>query len=76
MRLPKIAAVAMVVLAAFWAAMPLDLAAAADGDQYVGTWKGTWEGGGGGGRFDMTSFARQRRKARGLGLGRHRHGRL
>jgi hypothetical protein len=27
---------------------------AADGDQYVGAWKGTWEGGGAGGRFDLT----------------------
>jgi hypothetical protein len=32
-------------------------ALAADGDQYVGTWKGTWEGAGAGGRFDLT-FAR------------------
>jgi hypothetical protein len=34
--------------------MQLDRAVAADGDQYLGTWKGTWEGGGGTGRFDMT----------------------
>ena len=54
MRLTRIAAVALMVLAAVWAVMPVNLAAAADGDQYLGTWKGTWEGGGGGGRFDMT----------------------
>jgi hypothetical protein len=30
------------------------VAAAADGDQYIGTWKGTWEGAGAGGRFDLT----------------------
>jgi hypothetical protein len=54
MRNLRIAGAAMVVLAAVCAAVPLKLAAAADGDQYVGTWKGTWEGGGGSGRFDMT----------------------
>lgn len=26
----------------------------AGGEQYVGTWSGTWEGGGGSGRFDLT----------------------
>jgi hypothetical protein len=30
------------------------VATAADGDQYIGTWKGTWEGAGAGGRFDLT----------------------
>jgi hypothetical protein len=54
MRLARIAGVALVVLAAVWAAIPLEIAAAADGDQFIGTWKGTWEGGGGSGRFDMT----------------------
>jgi hypothetical protein len=54
MRLARIAGVALIALAAIWAAsMPLHFAAAADGDQYLGTWKGTWEGGGGSGRFDM-----------------------
>jgi len=54
MRAARIAGVALVVLAAAWAAIPLRSAAAADGDQYIGTWKGTWEGAGGSGRFDMT----------------------
>jgi hypothetical protein len=54
MRIQRFAAIALVVLASLGAAMQLDLAAAADGDQYLGTWKGTWEGGGGTGRFDMT----------------------
>ena len=56
MRLQKVAIVAL-MLAGMWAALQLGVAAAADGDQYVGTWKGTWEGAGAGGRFDMT-FAR------------------
>ena len=56
MRLQKVAIVAL-MLAGMWAALQLGVAAAAEGDQYVGTWKGTWEGAGAGGRFDMT-FAR------------------
>jgi hypothetical protein len=32
----------------------LVLAADSDAKQYVGTWKGTWEGGGASGRFDLT----------------------
>jgi hypothetical protein len=57
MRIRKFGVVALVALASTWASAPIDVAAAADGDQYVGTWKGSWEGGGGSGRFDMT-FAR------------------
>ena len=57
MRTPKLAVVALMMLAGIWAAVQFGVAAAADGDQYVGTWKGTWEGGGAGGRFDLT-FAR------------------
>jgi len=57
MRIRKFGVVALVALASTWASGPIDVAAAADGDQYVGTWKGSWEGGGGSGRFDMT-FAR------------------
>ena len=54
MRTPKFAVVALMMLAGIWAAAQFGVAAAADGDQYVGTWKGTWEGGGAGGRFDLT----------------------
>jgi hypothetical protein len=54
MRPQKIAVVTAVMLAIIWAAGQLGVASAADGDQYVGTWKGTWEGAGAGGRFDMT----------------------
>ena len=56
MRLQKVAVVAL-MLACMWAALQFGVAAAAEGDQYVGTWKGTWEGAGAGGRFDLT-FAR------------------
>jgi hypothetical protein len=45
------------MLIGLWAAAQVGVAFAADGDQYVGTWKGTWEGAGAGGRFDLT-FAR------------------
>jgi hypothetical protein len=56
MRLQKVAVVAL-ILAGVFAALQFGLAVAAEGDQYVGTWKGTWEGAGAGGRFDLT-FAR------------------
>src|SRR5260370_41675585 len=56
MRLQKVAVVAL-MLAGMWAALQFGVAAAAEGDQYVGTWKGTWEGAGAGGRFDLP-FAR------------------
>jgi hypothetical protein len=52
MRIWKFAVVA-ILLAGMWAAVPLNVAAATDGDQYVGAWKGGWEGGGGSGRFDL-----------------------
>jgi hypothetical protein len=54
MRPRKLAVVAVVMLAIICAAGQLGIAAAADGDRYVGTWKGTWEGAGAGGRFDLT----------------------
>lgn len=54
MRAPKIAVVTAVMLAIIWAAGQFGVASASDGDQYVGTWKGTWEGAGAGGRFDLT----------------------
>jgi hypothetical protein len=56
MRLHKVA-VAVLLLIGLWATARVGVALAADGDQYVGTWKGTWEGAGAGGRFDLT-FAR------------------
>jgi hypothetical protein len=56
MRLQKVAVVVL-MLAGMWAALQFGVATAAEGDQYVGTWKGTWEGAGAGGRFDLT-FAR------------------
>src|SRR5271163_5078946 len=54
MRLQRFAVIGLVMMMAMWSAMRLDMAQAADGDQYVGTWKGSWEGGGASGRFDMT----------------------
>jgi hypothetical protein len=57
MRAQKIAVVALLMCASLWAAVQLGVAAAAEGDQYLGTWKGTWDGAGAGGRFDLT-FAR------------------
>ena len=56
MRLHKVA-VSALLLVSMWTAVQIGVALAADGDQYVGAWKGTWEGAGAGGRFDMT-FAR------------------
>jgi hypothetical protein len=53
MRLQKVA-VAALMLAGMWVALQFGVATAAEGDQYVGTWKGTWEGAGAGGRFDLT----------------------
>jgi hypothetical protein len=57
MRLRRVAIVALTLLVGVWAGLYMGGASAADGDQYVGTWKGTWEGAGAGGRFDLT-FAR------------------
>jgi hypothetical protein len=54
---PHKVAVAVVLLVGLWAITQAGMALAADGDQYLGTWKGTWEGAGAGGRFDLT-FAR------------------
>lgn len=50
----KITVAAFALLAIICAAGQLGVAAAADGDQYIGTWKGRWEGAGAGGRFDLT----------------------
>ncbi len=54
---PKKFAVIVLMLAGIGAAVQLGAASAAEGDQYIGTWRGTWEGAGAGGRFDLT-FAR------------------
>ena len=54
MRPQKITVAAIAMLALIWAAGQFGVALAADGDQYIGTWKGTWEGAGAGGRFDLT----------------------
>jgi hypothetical protein len=53
MRARKFAVVALMFASAWVAAAQIG-ASAADGDQHVGTWKGTWEGAGAGGRFDLT----------------------
>jgi hypothetical protein len=50
----RFAVFALVMALTLWSAARFDVAAAADGDQYVGTWKGSWEGGGATGRFDLT----------------------
>jgi hypothetical protein len=57
MRIQKFTIAATVLFVSIWAAVSFNAAAAADEDQYVGSWKGSWEGRGGSGRFDMT-FAR------------------
>jgi hypothetical protein len=53
MRTRKLAVFSLMMLATVWFASRFDVAAAAD-DPYVGTWKGSWEGGGASGRFDLT----------------------
>jgi hypothetical protein len=54
MRTQKIAVLSVVMLTLMWAAGQFGVAMAAEGDQYVGMWKGTWEGAGAGGRFDLS----------------------
>jgi hypothetical protein len=54
MRMQKFALLTLMLLASVYSLARFDTAAAADGDQYVGTWKGSWEGGGATGRFDLT----------------------
>jgi hypothetical protein len=53
MRLHKVAMIASLMLG-IWAAAQIGVASAADSDQYLGAWKGTWDGAGAGGRFDLT----------------------
>ena len=53
MRSHKVA-IAILLLVGLWAAAQVGVVFAADGDQYSGSWKGTWEGAGAGGRFDLT----------------------
>jgi hypothetical protein len=52
MRLQKVAVIAL-MLAGTWVALQFGVARAAENDQYFGSWKGTWEGAGAGGRFDL-----------------------
>src|SRR5579864_6174311 len=54
MRPQNIAVAAVLMLAIIWAGGQIRVASATDSDQYVGIWKGTWEGAGAGGRFDLT----------------------
>jgi hypothetical protein len=54
MRARTVAVIGAVMLAIIWAAGQFGVASAADSDQYIGIWKGTWEGAGAGGRFDLT----------------------
>lgn len=56
MRAQKSIVVAL-MLTGICAVLQFGAALAADEDQYIGIWKGTWEGAGAGGRFDLT-FAR------------------
>jgi hypothetical protein len=51
---PQKVAVAALLLISMWAVAQIGAALAGDADPYVGTWKGSWEGAGAGGRFDMT----------------------
>jgi hypothetical protein len=53
MRTARISIVAAALLATLWFGLQIHAAAAVEGQQYVGSWTGTWEGGGSG-RFDMT----------------------
>jgi hypothetical protein len=53
MRYARIGVAAVASAAALWVGVQIHAAAALDGQQYVGGWTGTWEGGGSG-RFDMT----------------------
>jgi hypothetical protein len=53
MRTQKFAVIVLMI-ASIVAAVQLRAASAAEGDQYIGTWKGTWEGAGAAGRFDLT----------------------
>jgi hypothetical protein len=54
MRNAKISVAAVTLLATLWIGVRLHAAGAIDGQQYVGSWGGTWEGAGSSGRFDIT----------------------
>jgi hypothetical protein len=54
MRHARIAVAAIALLASLWIGIQLHAADAVDGQEYVGSWRGSWEGGGGSGRFDLT----------------------
>lgn len=53
MRYAKIGVVAVAAAAVLWIGVRTHAAAAVDGQQYVGGWAGSWEGGGSG-KFEMT----------------------
>jgi hypothetical protein len=53
MRTHKLGMAAGLLLATVLIGVQLRVAAAADSDQYIGTWIGTWEGGGTG-KFELT----------------------
>jgi hypothetical protein len=53
MRTARIGIAAAALLVTLWFGIRIHAAAAVEGQQYVGSWTGTWEGGGSG-RFDMT----------------------
>ena len=42
------------LLCSAWLGVQTQAAKPADGEQYAGPWVGTWEGGGGSGKFDLT----------------------
>jgi|SRR5580693_4034277 hypothetical protein len=54
MRYARIGVAAVALTAVLWVGVQIHAAAVVDGQQYVGGWNGTWEGGGSGGKFDMT----------------------
>jgi hypothetical protein len=62
MRAQTIAVVGAVMFAIICLVGQFGAASAADYDQYIGAWKGTWEGAGAGGRFDLTSAQGSDRK--------------
>lgn len=57
MRVPKYWILASLLVTSMIVGFQFNAASAADEDQYLGVWKGKWEGGGKSGRYDLT-FAR------------------
>jgi hypothetical protein len=75
MRLHKVAMIASLLLG-LWAAVHIGVAAAADGDQYIGCLKGLWAGAGAGRPVRPDVYPGQRWEDCGERFGRHRNGRL